>query len=396
MKQTVVLKHEEIELSGSYVVAGTGSLDGQVVGGAIGESVGTSTARVILFGTIPTIVQAIEPTVDLPVIHDDTPLIPIDTPTISPIVPTIPPIASTIQYTSLFICTDSSDSDTFERPPSQDLYEVTVARGRSQVAARSSPPILTLTVPPVIPTTHPTCHLQRQIHNITHPPYVPVPSHPEPIVPLPLLLFAPLRDAPPCIVTLLLLSCNTSVLPMPLSLVLVTTDASHNVIAGTSSIPQRFLKYSLAYEEVDSKERGILIGKKRTEATIFSCLNKNYDSMEKLTRQYLKEVVSSHEVPISIISDRDGRFASHFWRSLDKALGRWKNVECMCACFPDKGWGLNSCDGLDRILYNNAFTISVLRLPLLGVDGRKCPITYPAGMKLEISAHLQEIHPRDN
>ncbi|GJX75567.1 putative reverse transcriptase domain-containing protein [Tanacetum coccineum] len=45
------------------------------------------------------------------------------------------------------------------------------------------------------------------------------------------------------------------------------------------------------------------------------------DSLEKLTRQYLKEVVSRHGVPISIISDRDGRFTSHFWRSLHKALG---------------------------------------------------------------------------
>ncbi|GJT28621.1 putative reverse transcriptase domain-containing protein [Tanacetum coccineum] len=45
------------------------------------------------------------------------------------------------------------------------------------------------------------------------------------------------------------------------------------------------------------------------------------DSMEKLTRQYLKEVVSRHEVPVLIISDRDGRFTLYFWRSLHKALG---------------------------------------------------------------------------
>ncbi|GJZ74743.1 putative reverse transcriptase domain-containing protein [Tanacetum coccineum] len=45
------------------------------------------------------------------------------------------------------------------------------------------------------------------------------------------------------------------------------------------------------------------------------------DSLEKLTRQYLKEVVSRYGVPVSIISDRDGRFTSHFWRSLHKALG---------------------------------------------------------------------------
>nr|GFA33421.1 putative reverse transcriptase domain-containing protein [Tanacetum cinerariifolium] len=45
------------------------------------------------------------------------------------------------------------------------------------------------------------------------------------------------------------------------------------------------------------------------------------DTLEKLTRQYLKEVVSRHGVPVSIISYRDGIFASHFWKSLNKALG---------------------------------------------------------------------------
>nr|GEW52418.1 reverse transcriptase domain-containing protein [Tanacetum cinerariifolium] len=85
-------------------------------------------------------ISSTAPTVELPVIHDDTPLIPINTPTISPIVPTIPSIAPSIQYTSLFICTDTSDSDTSERPLSHDPYEVTVARRRSRVAVRSSPP----------------------------------------------------------------------------------------------------------------------------------------------------------------------------------------------------------------------------------------------------------------
>ncbi|GJW05557.1 putative reverse transcriptase domain-containing protein [Tanacetum coccineum] len=81
------------------------------------ESMRTSIAQVILFGTIPTIVPATAPTADLIVIHDDIPLIPTDTPTISPIVPTIPPIAPTIHYTSPFVCTDSSDSNTPDTPP---------------------------------------------------------------------------------------------------------------------------------------------------------------------------------------------------------------------------------------------------------------------------------------
>ncbi|GJR18344.1 putative ribonuclease H-like domain-containing protein [Tanacetum coccineum] len=58
---------------------------------------------------------------------------------------------------------------------------------------------------------------------------------------------------------------------------------------------------------------------------------KENDSMEKLTRQYLKEVVSKHGVPVSIISDQDGRFTSQFWQSLNKALGH------VAACVLDFG-----------------------------------------------------------
>nr|GEW40071.1 hypothetical protein [Tanacetum cinerariifolium] len=46
-----------------------------------------------------------------------------------------------------------------------------------------------------------------------------------------------------------------------------------------------------------------------------------FNSMEKLTQLYLKEVFCRHGVPISIISDRDSKFTSRFWRSLQEALG---------------------------------------------------------------------------
>ncbi|GKE14297.1 putative reverse transcriptase domain-containing protein [Tanacetum coccineum] len=45
------------------------------------------------------------------------------------------------------------------------------------------------------------------------------------------------------------------------------------------------------------------------------------DSMETLTRLYIKEIVSRHGVPISIISDRDSHFTSRFWQSLQSTLG---------------------------------------------------------------------------
>ncbi|GKF11486.1 putative reverse transcriptase domain-containing protein [Tanacetum coccineum] len=45
------------------------------------------------------------------------------------------------------------------------------------------------------------------------------------------------------------------------------------------------------------------------------------DPMERLMKLYMKEVVTRHAVPISIISDRDDKFTSLFWKALLKALG---------------------------------------------------------------------------
>nr|GEU40858.1 reverse transcriptase domain-containing protein [Tanacetum cinerariifolium] len=48
---------------------------------------------------------------------------------------------------------------------------------------------------------------------------------------------------------------------------------------------------------------------------------KETNTMERLMRLYLKEVVLRHGMPVLIISDRDSIFTSHFWQSLQKALG---------------------------------------------------------------------------
>ncbi|GJZ83034.1 putative reverse transcriptase domain-containing protein [Tanacetum coccineum] len=47
-------------------------------------------------------------------------------------------------------------------------------------------------------------------------------------------------------------------------------------------------------------------------ATVSSLAMREDDTLEKLTIQYLKEVVSRHEVPVLIISDRDRKFTSIF------------------------------------------------------------------------------------
>ncbi|GJW46087.1 reverse transcriptase domain-containing protein [Tanacetum coccineum] len=45
------------------------------------------------------------------------------------------------------------------------------------------------------------------------------------------------------------------------------------------------------------------------------------DSLETLIRLYIKEIVSRHGVPISIISDYNSHFTSRFWQSMQSALG---------------------------------------------------------------------------
>jgi len=44
-------------------------------------------------------------------------------------------------------------------------------------------------------------------------------------------------------------------------------------------------------------------------------------SMAKLAQLYVKEIVRLHGIPSSIVSDRDPRFTSRFWQTLQEALG---------------------------------------------------------------------------
>ncbi|GKD61540.1 reverse transcriptase domain-containing protein [Tanacetum coccineum] len=85
---------------------------------------------------------------------------------------------------------------------------------------------------------------------------------------------------------------------------------------------------------------------------------KETDTMEKLTRQYLKEVVSRHGVPVLIISDRDSKFTSHFWKSLNEALGLRKD------------WDRHL--PLIEFSYNNSYHTSIKAAPFEALYSRKC------------------------
>ncbi|GKC14064.1 putative reverse transcriptase domain-containing protein, partial [Tanacetum coccineum] len=57
-----------------------------------------------------------------------------------------------------------------------------------------------------------------------------------------------------------------------------------------------------------------------TKSAHFLPMHEDY-KMERLARLYLNEIVARHGMPISIISDRDSRFTSMFWQSMQEALG---------------------------------------------------------------------------
>nr|GEV45613.1 putative reverse transcriptase domain-containing protein [Tanacetum cinerariifolium] len=62
-----------------------------------------------------------------------------------------------------------------------------------------------------------------------------------------------------------------------------------------------------------------------TKSAHFLPIREDYKT-EKLARIYINEIVARPGVPVSIISDRDGRFASHLWQALQKALGTKLNM----------------------------------------------------------------------
>ncbi|GKE26818.1 reverse transcriptase domain-containing protein [Tanacetum coccineum] len=77
-----------------------------------------------------------------------------------------------------------------------------------------------------------------------------------------------------------------------------------------TKLPKTSSGYDTIWEIVD----------RLTKSAHFLPMNET-DTMERLMRLYLKEVVSRHGVPVSIIFDNDSRFTLHFWQSLQKALG---------------------------------------------------------------------------
>ena len=106
----------------------------------------------------------------------------------------------------------------------------------------------------------------------------------------------------------------------------------------------------------------------------------------------MEEIVRLHGVPVSIVSDRDSRFTSRFWRRLQEALGTNLNfstafhpqtdgqsertiqtLEDMlrsCALQFKGGW--DSHLPLVEFTYNNSYHSSIGMTPFEALYGRQC------------------------
>ncbi|PWA92258.1 reverse transcriptase domain-containing protein [Artemisia annua] len=128
-----------------------------------------------------------------------------------------------------------------------------------------------------------------------------------------------------------------------------------------------------------------------TNSAHFLPIKENY-SMDKLTRLYVKEIVSRHGVPVSIISDRDSRFTSKFWQSLQNSFGTQLDMstayhpqtdgqsertiqtleDMLRACVIDFGSGWDIHLPLVEFSYNNSYHASIKAAPFEALYGRKC------------------------
>ncbi|GJS39263.1 putative reverse transcriptase domain-containing protein [Tanacetum coccineum] len=114
--------------------------------------------------------------------------------------------------------------------------------------------------------------------------------------------------------------------------------------------------------------------------------------METLTRLYIKEIVSQHGVPISIILDSGTHFTFRFWQSLQNALGTQldmsmayhhetdgqskrtiQTLEDMLRAYVidfRKGWEKHL--PLVEFSYNKSYHASIKAAPFKALYGRKC------------------------
>nr|GFC80508.1 DNA/RNA polymerases superfamily protein [Tanacetum cinerariifolium] len=130
-----------------------------------------------------------------------------------------------------------------------------------------------------------------------------------------------------------------------------------------------------------------------TKSSHFLPIRKNY-SISKLVEIFRQEIIRLHGTPTSIVSDRDSRFTSRFWKGLQKAWGTRlkfstafhpqtdgqseKTIQTLedmlraCALEWTGNWDEYLC--LVEFAYNNSWHASIKVAPFELLYGRKCRV----------------------
>ncbi|GJV83724.1 putative reverse transcriptase domain-containing protein [Tanacetum coccineum] len=142
-----------------------------------------------------------------------------------------------------------------------------------------------------------------------------------------------------------------------------------------------------------------------TKSAHFLPIREDYKT-EKLAKIYTNEIVARHGVPVSIISDRDGRFTSHLWQAFQKALGTRLDMstayhpqtdgqsertiqtleDMLRACVMDFGGSWDTHLPLIEFSYNNSYHMSIKCAPFEALsrqksyaDKRRKPLEFQVG-----------------
>jgi len=128
-----------------------------------------------------------------------------------------------------------------------------------------------------------------------------------------------------------------------------------------------------------------------TKSALFLAM-KMTDSVEKLTKLYVDEVVRLHGVPVSIVSNRDPRFTSQLWPSVQQALRTKLNLstvfhpqtdgqsertiqileDLIRACILEFEGNWEDHLPLVEFTYNNSYQATIGMAPYEALYGRRC------------------------
>ncbi|KAD4981950.1 hypothetical protein E3N88_18621 [Mikania micrantha] len=128
-----------------------------------------------------------------------------------------------------------------------------------------------------------------------------------------------------------------------------------------------------------------------TKSAHFLPIRETYTS-ERLSELFVKEIVARQGVPVSIVSDRDTRFTSRFWKQFHDAMGTRLNIstayhpqtdgqsersiqtleDMLRACIIDFGGSWDDHLPLVEFSYNNSYHSSIGMPPYEALYGRRC------------------------